>query len=165
MKFIGELWFTEQATGYRKSTQSDGRWYEIGHIIKCSDDTRCLSCSNSLKTRSKMRLEKKTSETGLTRVARLSPPWRKPISPQAINNNTRHNAPPSNHDEWPQESPRALCPVWSCAAHNYCTWETSDSVKVHFILQSLCVVLQALQLCHGSPVSHNWSQSVALLQN
>lgn len=63
------------------------------------------------------------SELGLTWVARSFPQRRRPISPQAINTNNRHISPPSNLDEWPQENPRALCPVWSCTAHNYCTWK------------------------------------------
>lgn len=99
-------------------------WVGMGSVFKCSDDTRCLYCSNSLR---RMRLESRNaqrSEIGLTRVARSSPRRRRPISPQAINTNKRHIALPSTYDEWPQKSPRALCPIWSCAAHNYCTWKT-----------------------------------------
>ncbi|TWW61479.1 Ephrin type-A receptor 8 [Takifugu flavidus] len=40
-----------------------------------------------------------SSETGLTPVARSSPRRRRPISPKAINTNTRHNPPLSTRDE------------------------------------------------------------------
>lgn len=101
-------------------------WGGVG-VFKCSDDTRCLSCSNSSsRRRPRMRLESEkveNSEIGLTRVARSSPQWRRPISPQAINTNNRHISLPPNLDEWPKESPRALCPVRSCVTHNYYTWK------------------------------------------
>ena len=110
-----------------------------------------------------LRMEK--SEIGLTRVARSSPQWRRPRSPQAINTINRPISPWSSLDEWPQESPAALCPVWRCTAHNYSPRkDVCDSVTVHFILQSLCVG-EALQSCHKRPCSHNWSHDVGLLKN
>lgn len=67
---------------------------------------------NSLRRmRPRMTLECKkveNSETGLTRVARSSPQWRRPISPQAINTNNRHISSLSNLEEWPPR--RALEP-------------------------------------------------------
>lgn len=84
-------------------------------FFKCSDDTWCLLCCNSLRSsrprmrpvsgRKKKKKQVEKSEIGLTRVARSSPQWRRPISPQAINTNNRHISPWSNLDEWPQESP------------------------------------------------------------
>lgn len=134
--------------GNGKGAWSDvegGGWGRRG-VHRRSHDTCCLSCitaweewgpEQGLRSKKK-RVEK--SEIGLTRVARSSPQRRRPISPQAINSNNRHISPPCYLDEWPQESPRALCPLWSCAAHNYCMWKMLyDSVTVHFILQSLCV--------------------------
>ena len=117
------------------------RW---GGVFKCSDDTRRLSCSNSLRRkRPRMRLETGKVEKSaivLTRVARSSPQRRRPISPRAINTNNRRNSPPSYLDEWPQESPTALCPVRSCVAHNYCTWKMC-------MIQLQCTLFYNLSLC------------------
>lgn len=122
-----------------------GSWWWWGWVIVmfCTD-TRCLSYSNSLRM-SKAWVRK--SEIGLTRVARSSPQWRRPISPQAINTNNRHISPLSYRDEWPQESPQALCPVWSCAAHNYYTWKMC-------MIQLKCTLFYNLSVEKYTVLSH-----------